>query len=159
MSGEIWKDIPEYEGIYQISNLGRVKNRHNRILKQQLNNGYYEVRISKNNIKDSIKIHRMLGILFIPNPDNLPVIDHIDRDTKNNILSNLRWCSRSANSVNKKIMSNTNEKNIVLDTSRGYKYFKVNIKRNKNTIIRKSFKSIEDAIIYRDKILATLNDD
>lgn len=158
---EEWKDISGYEGLYQISNLGRVKNNKNRILLNfQDKDGYYRIKLSKNNITKGFLIHRLIAIAFIDNSNNLPCIDHIDRNTSNNNLSNLRWSSYLDNNLNRnittKINSNSKHKNIYITPFNSYR---VIIRRNKIIIYDKSFEFIEDAINYRDEILPNLNDD
>lgn len=100
---EIWRDIQGFEGIYQISNLGRVKNiKTNRIRKQGYDKDHYpkvELCNKKKYSKDkSIKIHRLVAENFIPNPHNLPEVNHIDGNKLNNSVSNLEWCSSKYNS-------------------------------------------------------------
>lgn len=104
---EVWKDIDGYEGKYKISNLGRVKslvfsNRQStflkeRILKPQKNKKYLQVSLCKNNKIKIINIHRLVALTFIPNPNNLPQINHIDGNKLNNIVENLEWCTCSQN--------------------------------------------------------------
>lgn len=100
----IWKDIPGYEGIYQISNYGEVKslNYHNtskeRILKPAKDKkGYLRCALSKQNKLVTFKIHRLVASVFIPNPLNLPMVNHIDCKKTNNHVSNLEWCDNSYN--------------------------------------------------------------
>lgn len=96
---EIWKDIDGYEGLYQVSNLGRVKSsKHDIILKTYSNRGYHQVQLSKNNIKSNKTIHRLVAQAFIPNPDNKPQVNHIDEDKTNNKVSNLEWVTAKENS-------------------------------------------------------------
>lgn len=90
---EIWKDIPGYDGFYQISNLGRVKSlklykgSNDRILKLSCDSkGYLKATLSKNNKTKSGFIHRLIAQLFIPNPLNLNVVNHIDCNIKNNSI-------------------------------------------------------------------------
>ena len=110
---EIWKDVPGYVGLYQISNYGRVKSvfrneicgnmnrkRNEKILKPSLRKRYYFVSLSKNGIKYNAVIHRLVAAAFIPNPDNKPCIDHIDGDRTNNHADNLRWVTAKENSNN-----------------------------------------------------------
>lgn len=100
---EIFKDIEGYEGLYQISNYGRVKSLKNRqgnvqLLKQQVKpNGYCQVSLYKNNKYGYFNVHRLVAIAFIPNPNNLPEVNHIDEDPTNNRVDNLEWCTRSYN--------------------------------------------------------------
>jgi hypothetical protein len=97
---DIFEDIIGYEGLYQINRLGQVKsiargiNRKNKILNQiLLKIGYFVVTLSKNKKAIVKYIHRLMGIQFIPNPENKPTIDHIDRNPQNNSLENLRWAT------------------------------------------------------------------
>ena len=108
---EEFKKIDEYEN-YEISNLGNVRNTNTgRILKPNTNKwGYYYVCLSKNNTKNYINIHRLVGLHFIPNPENLREIDHIDRNKTNNSILNLRWISSSNNNRNKPKKQNTSSK-------------------------------------------------
>ena len=104
---EIWKDIPEYEGLYQVSNFGNVKslarrnkNRVNqeKLMKLKLNSsGYYQVWLCKNNHNKGFFVHRLVALVFIPNENNLPEVNHIDAIKTNNIISNLEWCSHVDN--------------------------------------------------------------
>jgi hypothetical protein len=103
---EIWRDIKDYEGLYQVSNLGRVrsvdhyvnyKNIKKRLILGKIlnlnkdNRGYYVVTLSKDNVRKNYSVHRLVAEAFIPNPDNLPTVDHIDRNRLNNNVENLRW--------------------------------------------------------------------
>ena len=98
---EIWKNIQGYEGLYQISNLGRVKSLHynkEKILKpNKYGAGYYGVALSKNNKHKRYSIHRLVAIAFIPNPNNLPQVNHKDEDKTNNRVDNLEWCTNEYN--------------------------------------------------------------
>lgn len=97
---EIWKNIAGFEG-YQVSNFGRVKSfygKKERILKAGLrSNGYLNVILCKNGKMKCFLIHRLVANAFIDNPDNLPVINHIDENKQNNQVSNLEWCTYSYN--------------------------------------------------------------
>lgn len=102
---EIWRDIEGFEGRYQISSLGRVKSlaRHNvpeeKIIAFQLSHkGYERIRIGiGRNFKRSMQVHRLVAIAFIPNPDNLPQVNHKDGNKRNNRVDNLEWCTNIEN--------------------------------------------------------------
>lgn len=97
---EIWKDIEEYEGIYQVSNLGRVKRvTTGRILKGWKDGyGYLTVKLCKNGIVSNKTIHRLVAQVFIPNTENKPEVNHIDEDKTNNRVDNLEWSTAKENS-------------------------------------------------------------
>ena len=98
---EIWKDIKGYEGLYQISNLGRVKSainrsnhKHELILKPiKDRDGYYRVHLYKKSKLTTYFIHKLVAETFIPNPDDLPIVNHKDEDKTNNCMNNLEWCT------------------------------------------------------------------
>ena len=104
---EEWRNIIGFEGLYQVSNLGRVKSLKDRynnpreiIMKQNLmKDGYYQIGLWKNSKVKNYFVHRLVAIAFIPNPDNLPFINHIDEDKTNNCVDNLEWCTASYNNV------------------------------------------------------------
>lgn len=99
MTREIWKDIEGYEGLYQVSNLGRVTRvTTNRILKSSKHvSGYLMVNLSKNSVTSHQRIHRLVAQAFIPNPENKPDINHVDEDKTNNNVNNLEWSTRKEN--------------------------------------------------------------
>lgn len=92
---EEWKDIKGYEGLYQVSNLGRVySNKSNKLLKSRLDRGGYSyLNLYNNGISKWYKIHRLVAIAFIPNPENKLTVNHIDEDKTNNVVSNLEWAT------------------------------------------------------------------
>ena len=101
---EIWKDKKDYEGLYQVSNFGRIKSLNynhtgkEKILKQYYDsNGYKIICLCKNNIKTTYLVHRLVAEAFIPNPNNLPQINHKDEDKTNNHVNNLEWCDAKYN--------------------------------------------------------------
>lgn len=90
MDQEIWKDIDGYKGLYQISNLGRVKSlRQNRIMKPSSNEkGYLRVGLTKNKEYKTVKVHRLVAIAFISNPHNKSEINHINNIRNDNRAGN-----------------------------------------------------------------------
>ena len=101
-SKEIWKDIQGYEGLYQVSNLGRVKSLYKggTILKGSVNNrGYHIVMLYKGGKYKHFLIHRLVAQAFISNPQKLPQVNHKDEDKSNNSVSNLEWCTNIYNNL------------------------------------------------------------
>lgn len=100
---EIFKDIPGYEGLYQVSNLGKIKSLYNYkrdgsdILKPKIKRGYYQIGLRKNNKRKWFAIHRLVAITFIKNNNNYKYINHKDENKLNNNVNNLEWCSASYN--------------------------------------------------------------
>ena len=99
---EEWRDVAGYEGLYQVSNLGRVKrlgySRKEKILKPaKYKDLYFFVILSHNGKRSKNYIHRLVAIAFIPNPENKREVDHIDGNKTNNYVSNLQWCSHREN--------------------------------------------------------------
>ena len=109
---EKWKDVENYEGLYRVSNLGNVKHlkiswicsrgheitKKEKILKGSLDkDGYVKVALSKNNKIKLFSVHRLVAQAFIPNPNNLPQVNHIDGNKQNNKFDNLEWCTAKEN--------------------------------------------------------------
>lgn len=114
---EIWKDVPGYEGRYQVSNLGNVKSLRKIVLrsdgkpythkecimKHHINHwGYHIVPLSISdgaNKQRRYMVHRLVAMAFVPNTNNYPQINHIDGNKDNNVPSNLEWCTNSMNQI------------------------------------------------------------
>ena len=96
---EEWKNVIGYEGLYEVSNKGNVRNvRRNTLLKlSKTNYGYIQVHLYKNGIRTGLRVHRLVAQAFIPNPDNLPEVNHLDEDKTNNRVDNLEWCTAKYN--------------------------------------------------------------
>ena len=111
---EIWKDIQGYEGLYRVSNLGRVKSlrstHYNHKIKSTVvvkrekilalatdTKGYLRVCLHKNNKANTQKVHRLVASAFIENPNNYPCVNHKDENKQNNNVDNLEWCDSKYN--------------------------------------------------------------
>lgn len=106
---EVYKDIIDYENLYQVSNLGNIKSlpkgdgngNRERLLKLEVcvrsHTSYYRVALSKDGIVKRFLVHKLVAQAFIANPDNKPLINHIDNNGQNNASSNLEWCTASEN--------------------------------------------------------------
>ena len=102
---EQWKDIDGFEGFYQVSNMGRVKSlggwcgtakRKENIRKTNLTKcGYPKLRLSYNGKDITARVHRLVAIAFLPNPDKYPTVNHKDGNKENNHVDNLEWCDRT----------------------------------------------------------------
>lgn len=104
---EIWKDIAGYEGLYQVSNLGRVKSlpkqygfsyRPEKILAEVVDShGYVVFNLRKDGRKKQVYLHRVVASTFIDNPFNYPQVNHLNGDKKDNRVENLEWCTAKQN--------------------------------------------------------------
>jgi hypothetical protein len=106
---EIWKKVIGYEGVYEVSNLGKVKRVGNLrgVNKAYVNDyylkptdngkGYLRIKLSNNGISKRVMLHRIIAEAFISNPLNKKVINHINNNKKDNRIENLEWCSQSEN--------------------------------------------------------------
>ena len=96
---EHWKDIKGYEGLYQVSNLGRVKSFYkNKVLKPRIKeNDYLIVSLYKENKDKKFYIHRLVAETFIDNPNKKEQVNHKDFNKSNNIVENLEWVSKIEN--------------------------------------------------------------
>lgn len=106
---EEWQEIRGYEGLYSISNLGRVKSHtkksgflhlKERIMKPAIkDNGYLQIDLIKSRDRKKFYVHRLVAEYFIPNPNNLPCVNHIDHNRTNNSYDNLEWCTYESNNI------------------------------------------------------------
>ena len=139
-------------GDYDVYTDGRVwSNKSNKFLKQSINQSYIYVKLMINGRSFNVCVHRLMGEVFLPNFENLPEIDHKDRNKLNNSLFNLKWSSKSDNRHNKGIMS-TNTSGY-----KGVHYDKISRKwigrmtiNNKRK--QKQFDTKKKAILYRREL-------
>lgn len=111
---EIWKDVVGYEGIYEVSNKGRVRThkdkttytkmhgiRHwkQRVLSIGKNKKYCTVTLTKDNVTKNVRLHRIVAWAFIPTITGKNCVNHIDGNTENNIVTNLEWCTHKENNI------------------------------------------------------------
>ena len=154
---EEWKEIPGYEGLYEVSNMGNVRNvRRNTLLRlTKTNNGYIRVGLSKNGIQTGFKVHRLVAQACLPNPDNLPQVNHKDEDKTNNNVDNLEWCDQAYNNlygtrlerlINTKIKNGyVNEGNVGFSRK---EYMKKYYQKNKDSY-KKNYQENKDS--YKEK--------
>lgn len=153
---EEWRPIKDYPN-YEISSLGRVKRKyihHEKILKSVFNERYYIICLINTEGQKNKYIHRLIAEAYLPNPDNLPYVDHINRDTQDNRLENLRWASYSLNGVNRKEQITSSGHKYICKTSKGYH---IAFKRNKK-LYQTNRASLEEAIQWRDEALRSAED-
>lgn len=109
---EIWKEIPNYEGYFEVSTLGNFRSK-DRIIKYKqsgtrnypgkslkvevMQDGYSRIVLMKEGVKKRYMCHRLVAETYIPNPDNKPYVNHIDGNRSNNCVENLEWCTQSEN--------------------------------------------------------------
>ena len=103
---ENWKDIVNYEGLYKVSSLGRIKSIKNDAILTPKNNqsgsGYMKIGLWKDKVRSNFKICRLVAIAFIPNIENKRCVDHIDGNSLNDRVENLRWATSQENAQNRK---------------------------------------------------------
>lgn len=112
MITEVWKDVTDYEGYYQVSNLGRVKSLERELIKKNgirytlkerilrpapMTSGYSFVTLYKETNSKMLSMHRLAAAAFIPNPENKPQVNHLNGNRKDNRVENLEWCTVSEN--------------------------------------------------------------
>lgn len=149
-----WRVIEGFEN-YEVSDAGDVR-RGDRILKgtiQLCKGGYKRIRVdlTKEGARKNCIVARLVAEAFLPNPDNHPEVDHIDQDSTNNHVSNLRWASRHTQCMNRDMPLGESGHRLIV--KQGNKW-RVQIQRHRQVVFRKSFDTLEEAIQARDNYLA-----
>lgn len=128
---EVWKDIPEYEGLYQVSNFGRIKSLPRKYKKRyikkenikspsKLPKGYLRIGLCKEGKIKYYAIHRLVAESFISNEDNKPCVNHKDCNPSNNKVDNLEWCSYLENNNYKNHHLKRNMSSVIYYLKRDY---------------------------------------
>lgn len=140
---EIWKDVEGFEGLYQVSNMGRVRSldrvdlRGRRLKGKVLvdrhnSRGYHMIALCRDGDVEYKSIHRLVAKAFLDNPDNLPEVNHKDENKANNAVSNLEWCTSRYNVMygtrNERI-SKANKRPIYMVSGSGHRYFFESVKK------------------------------
>jgi len=163
---EVWETIVGFEN-YMISNFGRVKslkrktskNQKNIIMKQGIETANHKIVTLYNGKKyKRLKVHRLVATYFVPNPNNYPVVNHLDYDPTNNRADNLEWTTQKGNAMYSALRNSkaqlsrkTKRKNHHYIEQRSPNCFRFLFIRQKKVIIAKSFSNLEDAIQFRNK--------
>jgi hypothetical protein len=131
---------------WEVCESGTVRNKHRRLIGCSHHNGYIQI-CDKN--QKQISIHRLVAEAFIPNPNNLPCVDHINGIKYDNRVENLRWCSHSQNHQNKPLRPDNKSGHKGVSFRKDINKWRVNITKEKKTITVGCFNTIEEAIQAR----------
>lgn len=167
---EIWKDIIEFDGLYQISNLGRVKSLSRRIVcgngftdkketilkLSKTKKGYLRANLCENYNRASYAVHRAVAIHFIENPNNLPQVNHIDEIKTNNTVDNLEWCTNRQNIHHSKKRKKSSSKYVGVFWDKQLNKFRAQINYDGKTRSLGYFDNENDAHLKYEEKLKTL---
>lgn len=165
---EVWRKIEDVEG-YEVSNMGRVRNKKGYIMRPHRWEGYERIML-----KDKIyRVHRLVAKAFLPNENNLPVVNHKDHNRANNCVNNLEWCTVQYNCkysgrlVSKALKGRHRSKEIIRKICQtkaknfGYRELPTNIYKMKRKYVfflrrvdvklMKSFSTLQEAITYKEQ--------
>ena len=153
------KDIPGFPH-YQITEDGKIWSKYkNRFIKETDVNswGYKSYTLRLNCKSYGIPTHKLLALTYIPNPKNLPIADHIDRNKTNNILSNLRWVNKSQNGINAEVKGKIKFRHITTCNRKIGPYYYIQIRRNQKRIYHKKMSikkyTIDEVVKYRNEVV------
>ena len=166
-NAEIWKDIIGFDGLYQISNYGNVKSCRRyvnfrfgkRLVDEKLlslgkdKDGYLIAILCQDGIKKTVKTHRLVANAFIDKIDGKNIVNHIDSNKSNNILSNLEWVSNLENICHSRLKMKTSSKYVGVCFNKRDNNFRATVTVDGKTIILGRFKNEEDAYKLRCKFL------
>lgn len=143
-TNEEWKDVKGFTN-YEVSDLGRVRNKHNKRLKaiRCTKTGYCITDLKENNKKSTKYIHRLVSEAFIPNPNDLPCINHKDENKSNNNVNNLEWCDVK---YNNSYGSHINKIKRTQQLKSGKKYVQIDVKTNEVINIYNSLKDCAKSV-------------
>jgi hypothetical protein len=168
---EIWKDVAGYEGLYQVSNFGRVKSLERKVKQGKYGNlrvvaekvlrvsdngnGYLQVCLRRNNKREQRYIHRLVAQHFVENKNQgCNVVNHKDHDTKNNKASNLEWVTQKDNVLYS--VERMKKPRTVIRTATGHKYIYMRDGRYRVCLphhSERSFANLPDALAYKGVVL------
>jgi len=164
MDKEVWKDVKGYEGLYQVSNLGRVRSLDRvstqgerlkgKVLTGGLNrDGYLAVVLCRSGGQKNYFIHRLVAQAFLENPDNLPEVNHKNEDKTDNTVANLEWCSHRYNmnyGTHNERAAKGHEKPVYVITASGHRYYFSSIKKAA-ALLRLHRSAVSDCLNGRHK--------
>ena len=151
---EDYKPVLDFEE-YEVSNFGNVRNTiTGETLRQSVYKEYARVDLFKNlgrydMVQKTIDVHRLVGLTFIPNPLNKRIVDHIDRDKRNNNLDNLRWATHSENSMNRSTPKNNTSSYVGVSYVKTSKKWRAVLIKNGKNISLGTYSNFEDAVKAR----------
>lgn len=166
-NAEIWKDIIDFEGLYEISNYGNVKSCRRyvnqrfgkRLVNEKLlslgrdKDGYLMAILCQDGIKKTVKIHRLVANAFIDKSEDKNIVNHVDSNKSNNNSSNLEWVSSLENNCHSRLKMKTSSKYVGVCFYKRDRNFVATATINGKTITLGAFKNEEDAYILRCKFL------
>ena len=165
---EEWRPVKDYEGLYEVSNHGRVRrikkwDGHSKFfqcceIRRATDNGYgyLIISLSKQHKKQNHYVHRMVAEAFIENPNRYPQVNHLDYNTKNNFADNLEWCTAKQNTQYSNIHMHKPRENSKTNSGERYITYRESNGRYRVTVNLKeygAFKKLEDAVRKRNQIL------
>lgn len=150
---EEWRTIPDFEN-YEVSTFGNVRNgdmmRKCNVRTQPCGYKQVQVHLCKNGKQSYHTVSRLIAKAFIPNPEGLPEVDHIDRNSTNNHVSNLRWVTKQEQAMNRDMPLGESGHRYIHKHGNGWR---VEITRHNQKVFRKTFPTLDEAKAARDEFL------